>query len=136
MQLTPEDTKRIQSFLFTKGFIQEAPSEFWTPHKSSGYATYLESRGVAYPHNTELPHKLEMLTIEMRNFVTIPKRVSSSSQNSQQVDLNSDTTETDLLLAAAAALAAGSSDDTSSSSDTGSSYSDSSSSSDSGSSFD
>jgi hypothetical protein len=84
MQLTPNNVKRIQIFLMSKGFISEAPSEVWTPHKSSGYATYLESLGIPYPLNTEVPYKLDMLTKELRDFITIPDRVSVASEDESE----------------------------------------------------
>lgn len=76
MILESKHITRIQSFLFAKGFIQEKPSDTWTPHKSSGYKTYLESKGLPESECREVPYNLGMLTHELRDFILIPEKVN------------------------------------------------------------
>jgi hypothetical protein len=89
MQLTPEQSLSIQTFLCDSGFIQEAPSDSWSPHKLSGYKTYLESKNLQYTHDPE-PHCLASLPQELQAYVSIPDSVKVSKENSEEDSLDSE----------------------------------------------
>lgn len=97
MELTSNNILRIQEFLIEKGFIQSVASGHWdNDNKISGYATYLESLGVSYPENRELPRNVQMLPAELRDFVTIPDSVKiGGTDEDEDSELGDDSDDED-----------------------------------------
>lgn len=77
MTLTLENVQRIQQYLIDRGFIQGVADGTWDFNKSSGYKTYLETKGVPFSSISEVPHCLSMLTQELQEFLEIPSLVST-----------------------------------------------------------
>ena len=63
----PEQILLVQNFLCKAGFQNEAPKDCWTAHSQGAYQGYLISKGVQFPHYTQMPINEEMLTDEIKN---------------------------------------------------------------------
>ncbi len=102
MNLTLENVQRIQQFLLDRGFIQAEPNGYWDFNKSSGYKTYLESRNVPYADIAEVPHKIEMLTLELQEYLAIPDAITivptEDETNLENTETNENSELTDVTL--------------------------------------